>query len=204
MKYLSVWIRGILAGIAIGLGGTVYLLLDNRFLGAAMFTVGLFTVCTRGFALFTGRVCYALEKDRSYLLELPVIWLGNFVGAWLLAQVESVTRTGPQLMEKAISVCQVKLSDNLLSIFVLAALCNVMIFIAVDGYAKNPHETGKYLALFFGVMVFILCGFEHCVANMYYFSMAHVWNGSTLLYLLVMTAGNTIGGLLIPVLQSLV
>ena len=50
----------------------------------------------------------------------------------------------------------------------LAVFCNVMIYIGVEGYRSNPHELGKYLALFFGVCVFILCGFEHCVANMYY------------------------------------
>jgi formate/nitrite transporter FocA (FNT family) len=72
----------------------------------------------------------------------------------------------------------------------------------VDGFAKNPHEIGKYLSLFFGVMVFILSGFEHCVANMFYFSVAAMWTGKTLLYVLVMTLGNSVGGLLIPLLRK--
>lgn len=75
--------------------------------------------------------------------------------------------------------------------------------IAVDGFKNNPHELGKYLALFFGVMVFILCGFEHCVANMYYFSIAGMWNGKALLWLLVMTAGNAVGGVIFPLAQKL-
>ncbi len=72
----------------------------------------------------------------------------------------------------------------------------------MDGFAKNPHEIGKYLSLFFGVMVFILSGFEHCVANMFYFSVAAMWTGKTLLYVLVMTLGNSVGGLLIPLLRK--
>ena len=49
-----------------------------------------------------------------------------------------------------------------------------------------------------GVIVFILCGFEHCVANMFYFSAANMWSGKALLYMLVMTLGNACGGVIIP------
>ncbi len=57
---------------------------------------------------------------------------------------------------------------------------------------------------FLGVMVFILCGFEHCVANMYYFSVAGMWSGKTLLYLLVMTLGNAVGGVVFPVIRRVI
>ena len=52
-------------------------------------------------------------------------------------------------------------------------------------------------------MVFILCGFEHCVANMFYFSVANAWSGKTVLYLLVMTLGNSCGGLILPLCRKL-
>ena len=51
-------------------------------------------------------------------------------------------------------------------------------------------------------MVFILCGFEHCVANMYYFSVAGMWSGKALVYLLVMTLGNSVGGILFPLVRG--
>ena len=100
-------------------------------------------------------------------------------------------------------LCETKLGDNLASIFLLAIFCNMLIYIAVDGFNKNEHQVGKYLALFFGVMVFILSGFEHCVANMYYFSMAGMWSGQTLLYVLVMSLGNSVGGWVFPVVRRL-
>lgn len=203
MKRLKTFVYGILAGINIAIGGTAFLSVENRALGALLFTVGLFTICTFGFNLFTGKVCYVFERDRDYAIDLPIIWLGNLCGTWLTAFLESLTRAGPALAEKAQTICQVKLEDSLLSIFILAAFCNILIFIAVDGYNKNPHELGKYLALFFGVTVFILCGFEHCVANMYYFSIAGMWSVKTFGYLLVMTLGNAAGGVLFPVLRSL-
>ena len=74
----------------------------------------------------------------------------------------------------------------------------------MEGFNRNSHELGKYLSLFFGVMVFILCGFEHCVANMYYFSVAGMWSGKTLLYLLVMTLGNAVGGVVFPVIRRVI
>jgi formate/nitrite transporter FocA (FNT family) len=76
-------------------------------------------------------------------------------------------------------------------------------FIAVDGFKNNPHELGKYIGIFMGVIVFILCGFEHCVANMYYFSVANMWSIKALGYLLVMSFGNGCGGVIIPLCRQL-
>ena len=115
----------------------------------------------------------------------------------LTAAAEQFTRLSA-LDVRAQAICQTKLAEPLGGAFILAVLCNVMIYIAVEGYRSNPHELGKYLALFFGVCVFILCGFEHCVANMYYFTMGGAWSARTVLYLLVMTLGNAAGGVLGP------
>ena len=202
MKRLKVFVSGMLAGVCIAIGGTVFLSLDNKVLGAFLFTAGLFTICTQGLHLFTGKVCYIFEKDKSYALDIPFIWLGNLAGTWGTAQMVRCTRIGAALAEKAAGLCETKLGDSLISIFLLAIFCNILIYIAVEGFNKIPHEVGKYLALFFGVVVFILCGFEHCVANMYYFPAAGMWSGKTLLYLLVMTLGNTAGGVLFPLVRS--
>lgn len=202
MKILRTFVSGALAGVCIALGGTVFLLTESRLAGALLFTVGLFTICTCGFSLFTGRVCYVFQRGGAYAASLPVIWLGNLAGTALIALIERATRIGPALQAAAETVCAAKLGDTPGSVFLLAVLCNVLIYIAVDGFANNPHEIGKYLALFFGVTVFILCGFEHCVANMYYFTAAGVWSLRTLGYLLLMTAGNAVGGVLLPLARG--
>ena len=202
MKRIKVFIYAILAGLCIALGGTVYLTLENKIVGAFLFTLGLFTICTFGFNLFTGKVCYVFERDFDYLVDVGVIWLGNLAGTLLSGCALLSTRIGPALAEKAAAVCATKLGDGLLSIFILAVFCNIMIFIGVDGYNKNPHEAGKYLSMFMAIMVFILCGFEHCVANMFYFTLGGVWGGKAILYLLVMTLGNVVGGLIIPLCRK--
>ena len=136
--------------------------------GAFFFCVGLFTVCTFGLNLFTGKVCYLFDHSPSYLGFLLLVWVGNLIGAALVGYGVRTTRIA-SIADKAAELCQTKLNDNLWSIFLLAVFCNVLIFLAVDGFQNNPHELGKYLGLVFGVTVFILCGFEHCVANMFYF-----------------------------------
>jgi formate/nitrite transporter FocA (FNT family) len=203
MKALKTFVGGILAGISIAVGGTVFLSLSDKVLGALFFTVGLFAVCTFGFNLYTGKVCYVFDQDRQYALGLPLIWLGNLAGAFLTAAAERATRIGPALAEKAQAICQVKLDDGLLSIFFLSVFCNMLIWLAVEGFKNNTHPAGKYLSLFFGVAVFILCGFEHCVANMYYFSVAGMWSWKTLGWVLMMTLGNSVGGVLFPLLRRI-
>lgn len=198
MKKLTDFLLAVLAGGAIAIGGTVFLSLDSKIAGALFFCVGLFMVCTFGLNLFTGKVCYFPGKPPAYLGWLALVWAGNLVGAELIALCVRCTRIGPALAEKAAGLCAAKTGDSLISLFLLGALCNVLIFVAVESFRANPHELGKYLGLMFGVIVFILCGFEHCVADMYYFALADWWSGRTLLCLLVITLGNSAGGLILP------
>ena len=203
MNYLKTFIGAVLAGMAIAIGGLAFLSVDSKVLGSALFTVGLFTVCTMGLNLFTGKVCYVFQNDRDYALALPVIWIGNLAGTGLIALFAGLTRNAPALAEKAAGMCQVKLDDNLVSLFFLGILCNILLYIGVEGYKNIPHEIGKYLALLFGVMVFILCGTEHCVADMFYLWIGGSWNARAVACILAITLGNAVGGVLFPLLRSL-
>jgi len=201
MKRLSALVSGILGGACIAFGCIAYLSVDNKVVGSMLFTVGLFIVCTFGLNLFTGKVCYIFERGRDYALNIPLIWLGNLTGTGLVAAAVNLTRIAP-IAKKAAVMCQTKLNDSPLSILILAVFCNFFIFVGVDGFNNNPHELGRYISLFFGVMVFILCSFEHCVANMFYFSVAGAWSGKTVLYLLIMTLGNAVGGIIFPLTRK--
>ena len=191
-------LKSVMAGICIGIGGIVYLSVESKVVGAALFATGLFTVCTMGYHLYTGKACYLLDSPNkgSYLLWLAQVWTGNLVGTALVGYAMRLTRNGPALAEKAQALCQTKLGDSLLSIFILAIFCNIMIYIGVESYRSNPHPLGKYLGILLGIMVFILSGFEHCVANMFYFSVANAWSLTAVGYLLVMTVGNLVGAVL--------
>lgn len=191
----------IMGGLCIGVGATAFLCTDNHIFGAILFTLGLFTICTMGFNLFTGKIAYILEKKKYKVIDVILIWLGNFVGTAVMALLLSLTRIGEGIRQTAATICETKLNDSLLSVFILAIFCNLLIFIAVDGFKNNQHQIGKYIGLFLGVIAFIFCSFEHCIADMFYFSVANIWSAKTLLYLLVITIGNAIGGLMIPVFR---
>ena len=89
--------------------------------------------------------------------------------------------------------------------FLLGVICNILIYIAVNGYANAPHDLGKYLSLFFGVSVFILCGTEHSVADMYYWSVSGVLFSDplqSLLRIVVISLGNVAGGVCFPLVEK--
>ena len=64
MKRLSEFIKAILAGAAISIGGIVFLSCDVKYVGAFLFSTGLVTVCMFGFNLYTGKIGYVLENDK--------------------------------------------------------------------------------------------------------------------------------------------
>ncbi|MCD8144528.1 MAG: formate/nitrite transporter family protein [Oscillospiraceae bacterium] len=212
-KYVQDFLLAVLAGFCIGLGGTVFLRLKDAFtggnvVGAILFTVGLFTICTRGYNLFTGKACYLFDNKPSYLIFLVIVWVGNLAGTMLLAGLQHLTSLcGAEsgLNVTAASLVASKMEASYLSLFVLGILCNVLIFIAVNGYAKNPHELGKYLSLFLGVTLFILSGTEHCIADMYYWCVSGVFFqnfGESILRILIITLGNVVGGVFIPLMEK--
>lgn len=200
-KIADILLRAVLTGFAIAIGGTVYLSCGNKFLSAFLFGTGLFVILSFGFNLFTGKVGYAVEREAAYLGELGLIWLGNLAGAVLAALLIRQTRIAG-ISEGAREICRVKLEDGLLSIFILAFFCGVLMFIAADGSKNIKNTLGQILAIFLPVVVFIISGFEHCVANMYYFTLAGVWSMRTLLYLLVMSLGNAAGAMMIPLFRK--
>lgn len=195
-KYLDFLIKGIYAGILISIGGIAYLAIDNKIVGSFIFSFGLLTVCMYSFNLYTGKVGYILVNKLSYLKELFISLLGNFIGTLLVGNIMRLTRF-KNYIDTAKNIVNIKLNDNILSIFILAIFCGMIMYIAVNNYKKEKNVIGKYMTIFMGVMAFILCGFEHCVANMFYFSIAGVYSLKVFYYLLIMILGNSLGSIII-------
>lgn len=193
----DILLSAVLAGFAIGIGGTLYLSIDSKIVGALMFSVGLYTICAHGLHLFTGKIGYVFQEDREYRLDLIWVWIGNFLGTGLAALLLYLTRVEP-IRDKAVELCRVKTEDSLLSLFLLAVFCGFLMYTAVEGYKKTQNPILIYAC----VSAFILCGFEHCIADMFYFSMAGMWNMDTFLRILLITLGNAMGGVLIPLCKK--
>lgn len=201
-RIIDILLRAVITGFAIGIGGIVYLSCENKVVGSFLFGMGLFVILTFGLMLFTGKVGYAVENKPKYIIDLIIIWVGNLIGTAATALLVTNTRVGGAIAEKAAGLCETKMNDNLLSIFILAFFCGMLMFIAADGYKNITNPVGQMLAIFLPVMVFILSGFEHCVANMFYFTAGGAWNPNSALYMLIMTLGNAVGGMFIPFVRK--
>ena len=193
---LDYFIKGTYAGILIGIGGTVYLSVQNTVAGSFLFSIGLLTICMYQMNLYTGKVGYVLVNKASYLIELLFSLIGNFAGTFIVGFLMRLTRQ-TSIIERANTIVNAKISDNMLSILILSVFCGMLMYIAVNNYKTCKDEIGKYIGIFMCVMTFILSGFEHCVANMYYFFVSNVFNLKVLLYLLIMVLGNSIGSIVI-------
>ena len=171
------------AGGCIAIGGVVYLATGS----AWTFPIGLLMVCYFGFSLFTGKVPYATTDDVSALI---VMWFFNMVAAFGVGVLFHFMR--PDLAETAKTMVVAKIAAGLW-VVPKAALCNVMIFTAVE-FWKHDSDVIRIVGLIFCTAVFVMCGFEHCVANAFYFGCALSFGGCVT-FLLMNTVWNAVGGL---------
>lgn len=191
----------IMAGIMITIGATIFLSCENKTIGAFLFGIGLLVIVNFGMFLYTGKIGYmAYRTCIGEWLGILVVWIGNFIGTYLTGALLSLTRIGENLREKATQLCSIKLQDDLLSLYILGFFCGMLMFIAVYGYKSLKSDFVKTVLLFLCVGVFILCGFEHSIADMAYFSIAGLWNTQSLIAISFITLGNAFGGLFIPIL----
>lgn len=198
-------INAVLSGIFIGIAGTVCLACRSFTLGAFLFSFGLLMILCNGFKLFTGAVGYLAVQNKAsflpYLWTLLVIWLGNLAGCFLVGSAIRMTRSATALgiVNKAAAMCEVKGADTPSSLLILAFFCGILMYLAVDTFKRQEvAPVIRLITVILCVSVFILSGFEHCIANMYYFSVAGAWNTKMFLLLLLMTLGNSLGGMFLP------
>lgn len=181
--------KGFLAGIMITIGCTAYLSVSSKVISAFLFTVALYAVCNLGLSLYTGKVCFV---NRNSVLPLIPCLVGNIAGCWLAGSVIRIFH--PEVSVAAKILCETKLSKSWTEIFVQAVFCGILMAVSVRSY--NEHTGfGRYTGIFLCIPVFILCGFEHSIADAGYFILAYsVPPVKTVLFVISAVVGNTIGG----------
>lgn len=197
--------KAVLAGLMIGIGGTVYLSCANKTVGAVLFAVGLFTICVYGMNLYTGKIGYvSLTHFWRDMRDMGLIWCGNLVGTGLcglgvrLMQRETLTAA-------AEATAAAKAEAPLLTVLISAVFCGMLMYMAVNTYRlfSASHPVVGIIAVFLGVVTFILSGFEHCIANMFYLSAGTAWSWRSLLAILCATLGNSAGATLLRQAEAL-
>lgn len=164
----DVFKSSILAGITIGIAGWGYLA-NSNIIGAILFSFGLLTVVSYKMKLYTGTagfVDFKSENGKTViakpLLELLLVLGGNIIGCLL---VGLLARLSPMdLNGSAQKILEGRLAIGAIRGGLLAIGCGFIMTTAVT-FARK----GQYLPLLFGVPLFIMCGFPHCVADAYYY-----------------------------------
>jgi len=181
---------GIIGGGMIGVGGTVFLSCDVKYVGAIMFALGLLTICEFGLGLYTGKIGYLFKIKGKYYVEVLEILLGNLIGTFAVGFAVGYAK--PTLSETAIKMCDAKLLQNPLQTLILSFFCGILMFVAVNLFKKN-NGIGKYIGIFTAVPVFILSGFEHSIADMFYFFCGRVISLQMALFIVLCIIGNALG-----------
>lgn len=175
-------LSGIILGCAGAAASTASFAVENvsmsKLLNALIFAFGLIVIIYTGAELFTGNCLIAistLEKRvtvASMLRNLVIVYLGNFVGCALVAYCCVVTLRydigGGALAVSTIKTAAAKCSLSFSSAFILGIFCNALVCLGVVCGVTAKSAAGKAVGAYLPVCLFVICGFEHSVANMYY------------------------------------
>lgn len=179
-------VLGFVAGVFIAIGAiasstAAHALQDAgmlRLVSGLIFPVGLIMVVILGTELFTGNalmITAAVQKKITWgalLRNWIIVFFANFAGALVaaaaMAYFGQLDIGGGALAVYTAKVAAAKASMSWDNAFILGIFCNLLVCSAVYLGNSAKETSGKILGLYFPVMAFVLAGFEHCVANMYY------------------------------------
>ncbi|HHV46722.1 MAG TPA: formate/nitrite transporter family protein [Tissierellia bacterium] len=228
-SFLSLLMLSILAGIYIGFGAHAYFTITQaagslnagiaKFLGGAVFPIGLLLVAVAGGELFTGNCLMTMSlMDRKIsaaglLRNWIIVYIGNFIGSIILAKAlvfSNAYAPGSLIADTAFSVATSKISQSAPQILVKGILANMLVCLAV-WLACGAQDIGsKVVAIWFPVMTFVMVGFEHSIANMFFLPVAKfagleiTWSQIWFNNIIPSTIGNIIGGgIIIPIMYYL-
>lgn len=208
---------GIFAGMFIalaGVGATFGNIYGGKIAGACIFTAGLAMVVVAGSELFTGNnlMLMALFDRKIKLHQLiknwALVFLGNFIGAVFVATAVVISGTFDQIPDTVVATANAKANLGFFEALLKGIMCNFLVCIAVWMATAADTVQGKIAAIFLPIMLFVLCGFEHSIANMFYLP-AGILTGAInnltaptitdalLNNLLPVTLGNIIGGVVL-------
>ena len=182
--------KSTLAGLLISLGATAFLTVDNKIVGALLFSIGLTAVILLEANLYTGKIGYVNSKAK--LISAALILIQNLLVALVCGLIFYSTKN---------NICENlwlnKLAKSWHEFLFDSIGCGICIYLSVELYKK----TGSIFVIVLGVLVFILSGFEHCIADIFYLSASMSFDLKSILYILIAIIGNSIGSLLIRFLQ---
>lgn len=182
----------------------------SKFAFAAAFPVGLMLVVICGAELFTGNNLMTLaviDKKCGFLCVLRnwvTVYFGNFLGSVLIAAlVASSGLASGAVANKTMGIAMAKVSASAGDLIIRGILCNILVVLAVWMATGARDVIGKIFACWFPIMLFVLSGYEHSVANMFFIPVGKflgaeiTWGQIWFNNIIPVTIGNLIGGAII-------
>lgn len=200
----------IMSGIMIGIGGTASLIaMDTlgqwgKLIGALLFSLGIFAIVTYELRLFTGMVADIPKMGLKNTWKLPVCFLGNIFGVGVVALLVYCTPLSAALIRQSQIIVANKLgAENwALSAFCSSILCGALITLSVWSVKYSPRKgLDATLGVTFPIIVFAFCGFDHSVANVFYFYLTGTCTWQVVGYEVMCILGNIIGGIILPLVS---
>ena len=141
----------------------------------------------------------------KYILTLVITWIGNFTGTFLVGFLLRNSRLALTLIPAAQQVVNAKLEDSWYSLMILGVFCGMLMYIGVDSFKKSQNQLSTLSTLMpvICVSTFILAGFEHSIADMFYFFIAKSFTLESFVFIGIVILGNTVGGMLMPAVSVL-
>lgn len=177
---------GMMAGAFIAFGGAASSVAAHgvadvglaRSIAGAIFPVGLMLVVFTGSELFTGNslmIMAVIDKKITLLKmirNLVVVYFANFIGALIIDVLVFLSGqfdfSGGGLGAYTIKVALAKTSIAPVTAVISGILCNILVCLAIVLAGTAKDSIGRIFGIFFPIAAFVVCGFEHCVANMFY------------------------------------
>lgn len=200
----------IMSGIMIGIGGTASLIaMDTlgqwgKLIGALLFSLGIFAIVTYELRLFTGMVADIPKMGLKNTWKLPVCFLGNILGVGVVALLVYFTPLSTALIRQSEIIVANKLGAKnwALSAFCSSILCGALITLSVWSVKYSPRKgLDATLGVTFPIIVFAFCGFDHSVANVFYFYLTGTYTWQVVGYEVLCILGNIVGGVILPLVS---
>ena len=186
-------LSGFLAGICVSIGGCVYLNISNNIIAAIFFSIALLMVCYLELHLYTGKIGFVINNhNKKDLADLGLMLIGNIVGTICMGLLPLNIDS-----KKIETIINNKMELNMPLIFINAFMCGVLMYVAVYIFKNKQSIVG----ILFCIPTFILCGFEHVIADCYYFVASRTINLDSLIFLCITLFGNTAGSITFALLH---
>lgn len=182
---LGYFISSIIAGLFIAVGGFVAFLIGSivsvgevasltKVIQAITFASALSLIVMAGAELYTGNnfvmASASLRKQVPWkdTIRLWVIcWIGNLIGSLISAVAFQLTGiTKGSVGAYFATIAEGKMAIAPLALLIRAMFCNILVCLAIWCSIKLKSESGKLIMVFWCIMIFMICGFEHSIANM--------------------------------------